>query len=378
MRLVFAVILATASFLTATTSSYAKGHPRPRPVPHHAPPVHVKPHPAHHAKPAVQHHAPPKKPIPKAQKKQPVQAAKHVQHPAHHEAKKSPPAVQHRDEGRFRPSAPHISANRHERHWAAHHWKTYGFSSFNASTRAFQFNSASWRSFAQAANSVGGGGGGGGDGGGEDGGDDVDAVANADLPTDINISAPTIKVTECMPMAKAGLAYAAFLDRLDVEKHWLPGKIVEWKTGKVSDDSDTGPASNAGAFVAAVCARMKVPMPVAADDALLASSQYEWLLDAGKRKNWLKIGEAEAQFLANQGWVVIAAWKNMAESDEQSVAGQTAIVRPDPQPAGAIIERGPRIIMAGVKNHNDISIKDGFPADAWKKYEIVYLAHRPR
>ena len=198
---------------------------------------------------------------------------------------------------------------------------------------------------------------------------------NIVVPITINVTTPIIKVTDRFPMAQAGIAFAAFLDRLDVEKHWLPGKTVDWKTGKVSDDSDSGPASNAGAFVKAVCARMKVPMSAASDDGVLASSQYEWLLDAGKRKNWLKVGEAEAQFLANQGWVVIAAWKNMAETDEESVRGQTAIVRPDPQPAGAILQRGPRIIMAGLKNHNDISIKDGFPADAWKKFEIVYLAH---
>jgi hypothetical protein len=32
--------------------------------------------------------------------------------------------------------------------------------------------------------------------------------------------------------------------------------------------------------------------------------------------------------------------------------------------------------MAGKQNHNTIGIKDGFPAGAWNKQEIVYLTHR--
>ena len=216
-------------------------------------------------------------------------------------------------------------------------------------------------------------------GGGADGEDDTnpDPDPNIAVPDAINIP-PIVQVTEAMPIAKAGVALAAVLDGLDVENNWLPGKSVNWKTGKVVEDSESGPASNAGAFVAALCNRMKVPMLAVSDTGVWPTDQYEWLIDAGKRKHWMKVGEAEAQFLANQGWVVIAARKNMAEPGERSIAGQTAIVRPDSQPVGELHKRGPNISMAGFKNYKNISIKDGFPEEAWKKYEIVYLAHQIR
>jgi len=76
------------------------------------------------------------------------------------------------------------------------------------------------------------------------------------------------------------------------------------------------------------------------------------------------VGELEAQLLSNQGWVVVAAWKDTASVVDRKISGQTAVVRPDDKPATELLKRGPRIVMAGSQNHNDVALKDAFPAKA--------------
>jgi hypothetical protein len=110
----------------------------------------------------------------------------------------------------------------------------------------------------------------------------------------------------------------------------------------------------------------------------LPGNQIDWFLNVGKEKSWVKVGEVESQTLANQGWVVVAAWQNMASAGHRENSGQLAIVRPDSGPVSELAERGPLVIMAGPQNYNRIGLKDGFPAGAWSKQEVVYLAHRSR
>jgi hypothetical protein len=193
-------------------------------------------------------------------------------------------------------------------------------------------------------------------------------------PANITVKPPVIKANETLPLAPAGSSLAVMLDRMDVEHRWLPGQTVAWRTGD-SVDPARGPASNAGAFVAAAGAQLKVPMPLATDDNLLAASQHDWLVNEGVRKGWVEVGAMEAQLLANQGWLVVAAWKDGAAKGEKSLAGQTAIVRPSRKPAADIAANGPHLTEAGPHNHNDISLKDGFPSKAIK--QVVFLAHRP-
>ena len=110
--------------------------------------------------------------------------------------------------------------------------------------------------------------------------------------------------------------------------------------------SGKGPASNSGAFVAAVCDKLKVPMPPPVAGNLLPGYQHDWLINEGRDKGWVEIGAMEAQVLANQGWVVVAAWKDGAAGDPS--AGQTAIVRPSRKLAGEIAPNGPRVAEAGL------------------------------
>jgi hypothetical protein len=196
-------------------------------------------------------------------------------------------------------------------------------------------------------------------------------------PPNVTVKPPVIKPNESLPISPAGSSLAVLLDRLDVEHRWLPGQLVAWRTGETVEGSARGPTSNAGAFVAAVCVQLKVPMPPPTGDNLLAGNQYDWLIADGLKKGWVEVGALEAQLLANQGWVVVAAWKDSSAPGDRSVAGQTAIVRPSRKPAADVSPNGPRVTEAGPHNHNDISLKDGFPTKAWTAKQVVYLAHRP-
>jgi hypothetical protein len=195
-------------------------------------------------------------------------------------------------------------------------------------------------------------------------------------PANITVTPPVVRVGQGLPLSPAGAALAAVLDGMDVEHHWLPGQQVDWRTGNPVS-ADRGPASNGGAFVAAVCARLKVPMPAPAPENFLPGRQHDWLIREGRDKGWVAVGEVEAQLLANQGWVVVAAWKDTPPPGERAVSGQTAVVRPDRKPAAEVLRSGPRVIAAGTQNHNDIALGNAFPAGAWDGREVVFLAHRP-
>jgi hypothetical protein len=187
---------------------------------------------------------------------------------------------------------------------------------------------------------------------------------------------PVIKINQGLPMSKAGRALAAALDGMDVEHHWLAGQRVDWKTGNSVEDDGNGTTSNGGAFVAAVGARFKVPMPASEQSNFLPGNQFEWLLYDGKPKGWLAMGEVEAQLLANQGWIVIAAWKNPASAGERKTSGMMAVVRPDSTPVGEIAKNGPRVILVSDRNRNNVALNQAFPASAWDNKEVIFLAHR--
>ena len=187
---------------------------------------------------------------------------------------------------------------------------------------------------------------------------------------------PVIKVGEGLPISAQGAILAQRLDGMDVENHWLPGQDVSWRTGNPVND-DPGPSSNGSQFVAAVCARLKVVMAEPASNNLYPDSQYNWLVNEGTGSGWVALGgDVEAQLLANQGWVVVAAWKSSTPASDRSMAGQTAVVHPNGAPVEAVADRGPAITVAGPQNHSNIALKDAFPPAA--QDQVTYLACRPR
>src|SRR5262249_49880264 len=54
-------------------------------------------------------------------------------------------------------------------------------------------------------------------------------------PANITVKPPVIKANEGLPLAPAGSSLTVLLDRMDVEHRWLPGLLVAWRTGEVTD-----------------------------------------------------------------------------------------------------------------------------------------------
>jgi hypothetical protein len=168
------------------------------------------------------------------------------------------------------------------------------------------------------------------------------------------------------------------IDALNVESHWPAGVHVNWQTG-VPDgkpEKTDGKHTHCSAFVAAAAKQVGIYIlrPPEHGQVLLANAQYDWLAAEGKVKGWKLLPDgAEAQRLANQGWFVVATYRNHKDNKP----GHIAIVRPSDKSATALAEEGPEITQAGGTNYRSTTIRNGFaghPA-AWKDHEVRYYAH---
>ena len=176
----------------------------------------------------------------------------------------------------------------------------------------------------------------------------------------------------------AGKLLAAKLDAMDVEHHWLPGKVVAWKTGNPLKEGTIAKGhTHCSAFAAEACRRLGVYIlrPPEHATTLLANAQYDWLFNAGKKEGWSQVHDGQrAQHLANEGNIVVAVFK---ECDPQR-PGHVAIVRPSVKSAERIQAEGPQIIQAGAQNARSTSLRTGFshhPA-AWSQQKVRYFAHK--
>jgi hypothetical protein len=372
--------------------------PKPNRVARKAAPHHAS-HPAnkqaHHpskpkgpvkvSKPEDKHKEPPKKDAGKKEppKKEPPKSAnKPKTPPKHPEAKPKEPNKTKRPDEKAKDLAKKQLQDRHRtrdlrsigrRHAAVHH-----FAHFDHNHHRFWFDRHWWWNFVDYPASC-------------DDGQDVpgDYCADGDPGSWVNYEAmvpptdaqteppPAIQEGQGLPMSRTGALLAERLDGMDVENHWLPGQNVSWKTGNALDD-DPGPASNGCAFVAAVCARLKVVMAEPVPESFFPDSQYAWLVNEGTGSGWVAVGgDVEAQLLANQGWVVVAAWKSPTSTGgDRTTDGQTAVVHPDSKPVEAVADRGPTITVAGPQNHANIALKDSFSPAA--QDQLIYMACRPR
>ncbi len=309
-----------------------------------------------------------KKPPEKSQPKHPDDRSKQAARKP--DAKKKDPGKDRRPDEKRRDHARRFVGRRHaERHHFAH---------FDHHHHWCAFDRHWWYNFVDYPNSC--------DDGSEmpgdyyaDDGDPGSWVNYEAMVTPDDVAAeppPVIKEGQEIPISRAGEILAGRLDAMDVENHWLPGQNVSWRTGNAVDD-EPGPANNGCALVAAVCKRFRVALAEPAPDNLSPESQIDWLVNEGTGRGWVALdGNVEAQLLANQGWVVVAAWKAPDGGSDRSLGGQTAIVRPTSKPVEAVGDRGPQITVAGVQNHRGIALKDDFPPAAWD--QVIYLACRPR
>jgi hypothetical protein len=359
-RFGFVVIVTLAVLIgVGELPALAKGARRATPHRHHAQRAHKPTHKVHPKNPTRRPKHTPKQPVKARPKPKP---GTHVKTPPKRTVTPKSPGTPKTPGNPKRPKTPPVVGTPK---LPAQQREVRRFVNYNDRTREFSFDHRWWYNFVVYPTTV----------------SRTEAfTANYNTlvpPPNITVKPPLIKPNEGLPISPAGSSLVVMLDRLDVEHRWLPGQQVAWRSGEVVDDSARGPASNAGGFVAAVCAQLKVPMPSPTGDNLLSASQHDWLLSDGLKRGWVEVGALEAQLLANQGWVVVAAWKDAALTGDRSVGGQTAIVRPNRRRAADIAPNGPRVIEAGIHNQSDISLKDGFPAKAWATKQVVYLAHRP-
>jgi len=171
---------------------------------------------------------------------------------------------------------------------------------------------------------------------------------------------------------------ARSIDSLDVENHWPAGEHVHWESGEPDGKPEKTPGkhTHCSAFVAAAAkhAGIYILRPPEHKQILLANAQYDWLAEEGAAQGWQPLRDAvDAQRHANQGWFVVATYKN--HHDDKP--GHIAIVRPSDKDVASIRDEGPQITQAGGTNYRSIPLKVGFaghPA-AWNKQEVRFYGH---
>jgi len=189
-------------------------------------------------------------------------------------------------------------------------------------------------------------------------------------------AAPTL--AGIVPISPKAQGLARSIDSLDVENHWPAGVHVHWESGIPDGKPENTPGkhTHCSAFVAAAAKHVGIYIlrPPEHKQILLANAQYDWLAAQGATQGWQPLHDAvDAQRRANQGWFVVAAYKN--HHDDKP--GHIAIVRPSDKDAAAIREEGPQITQAGASNYRSVPLKVGFaghPA-AWNRQEVRFFAH---
>jgi hypothetical protein len=180
------------------------------------------------------------------------------------------------------------------------------------------------------------------------------------------------------PISVQGRALAMTLDGTRVEERWLAGRRVDWLTGEPSGKPVRGAGRHphCSAFVAAVACRLGIYIlrPPEHSQTLLANAQIDWLATKGGAEGWFEVGSGQkAQQLANDGFLVVAGYKNR----NRRVSGHIAIVRPDDKGEEGLRNDGPAIIQAGGTNYRSTSLREGFRQHqgAFERDEIRFFAH---
>jgi hypothetical protein len=168
------------------------------------------------------------------------------------------------------------------------------------------------------------------------------------------------------------------LDSMRVEELWLAGHHINWKTGLPDGRPNlkNGAHTHCSAFVAAVAYRLGIYIlrPPEHPQTLLANAQVDWLRAEGSSQGWRELESGqEAQKLANEGFLVIAAYKS--RNPEKS--GHIVVVRPDAKSKEMLLEEGPQVIQASTHNFSSTTLRRGFRyhRGAFERSKIVFFGH---
>jgi hypothetical protein len=175
-----------------------------------------------------------------------------------------------------------------------------------------------------------------------------------------------------------GQKLIATLDAMHVDKLWLAGAQVDWRTGETNGKVYSVPNghTHCSAFAAAAAEKLGVYLlrPPEHSSVLLANAQQTWLCGAGTNDGWFAVrSPLEAQKLANAGNLVVVTCKN----PDPNRPGHIAIVRPSEKSDEKILAEGPEITQAGLHNYIDSNTREGFKnhKDAFEKNQLLYFAH---
>ena len=175
-----------------------------------------------------------------------------------------------------------------------------------------------------------------------------------------------------------GKKLADFLDSMNVEKLWLAGAQVDWRTGEPNGKTHQNPKTHThcSAFAASAAERLGVYLlhPPEHSAVLLANAQQEWLCASGTNQDWYPVrSPLKAQALANEGQLVVVTCKN----PNPDLPGHIAIVRPSTKSDQEILSEGPQVIQAGAVNYISTTTRQGFKNHhgAFENHQLLYFAH---
>jgi len=167
------------------------------------------------------------------------------------------------------------------------------------------------------------------------------------------------------------------LEAMEVDRLWLPGAIVDWKTGLPTGQpvKDGKKHTHCSQFVAAVAERLSVPLLRPPEHGVvgLANAQFDWLAsEAAKKAGWVALKDgAAAQSAANDGRLVLASLKN----PDATRPGHIAVVRPGAKGAEALAADGPDVMQAGGTNALRTTLRRGFGNHKKEYDQIAFYAH---
>jgi len=185
----------------------------------------------------------------------------------------------------------------------------------------------------------------------------------------------TVTASEITP---SGQKLGEVLDSMHVDRLWLSGRQVDWRTGEPRGKVYTIATSHThcSAFAAAAAEQLGVYLlhPPEHSSVLLANAQQAWLQGDGASHGWHPVtSPVKAQQLANEGQLVVVTCKNPNES----LPGHIAIVRPSARSDAEILAEGPEIIQAGAHNYLSTTVKQGFKnhPGAFENNQLLYFSH---
>ncbi len=181
-----------------------------------------------------------------------------------------------------------------------------------------------------------------------------------------------------VPVSPEGDAVMEVLESMGVDRLWIAGAIVDWRTGEPTGKpiTDKGRHTHCSQFAAAACERLGVYIlrPPEHSAVQLANAQFDWLQDRESAAGWVPLANGvAAQDSANSGRVVVAVCKN----PDPKKSGHIAVVRAGQKSEELIAEEGPDVIQAGGNNFVRTSLRRGFANHPESYEEIRFFAHPP-